>query len=63
MLTLVVLLLIVGFALFLINRFLPLDENVKALINYLAIFLLIVVVVLFVAHLFGVGPGVDAITK
>jgi hypothetical protein len=53
MVTLLIVLVIIGFALFLFNRFLPLDEKVKSMINYLVIFVLCLVVILFILRMFG----------
>lgn len=54
---LILILIIVGFALFLFNRFLPLDGNVKQLINYVVIFVLVIIVILFILKLFGIYSG------
>ncbi len=53
MITLLIVLIVVGFALFLFNRFLPIEGNVKSLINYLVIFVLVALVILFILRLFG----------
>jgi hypothetical protein len=53
MITLLIVLIIVGFILFLFNRFLPMDGNVKSLINYVVIFVLVMFVLLFLLDLFG----------
>jgi hypothetical protein len=54
MITLFLILIVGGFVLFLFNRFVPLDENIKSLINYVVIFLLVMIVILFFLDLFGV---------
>lgn len=54
MITLLIILVVVGFVLFLFNRFMPLDADVKSLINYVVIFILIVIVVLFILDLFDI---------
>ncbi len=53
MITFLLILVVIGFALFLFNRFLPLDANIKSLINYLVIFVLVLVAILFLLDLFG----------
>lgn len=53
MITLILILIVVGFALFLFNRFLPLDPNIKSLINYVVIFVLCILVILFILKMFG----------
>lgn len=53
MITLLLTLVVVGFALFLFNRFVPVESNVKSLINYLVIFILALYGVLFILDLFG----------
>jgi len=53
MITLILVLVVVGFVLFLFNRFAPIDANIKSLINYLIIFIACVFVVLFILDLFG----------
>lgn len=57
MIELLLILIIVGFALFLFNRFLPIDGNVKQLINYVVIFILCLIVLLFILRLFGIYNG------
>lgn len=52
MIGLLILLIVIGFALFLFNRFVPIEGNIKSLINYLVIFTLALVVVLFILDLF-----------
>ena len=54
MITLLIILVVVGFALFLFNRFLPIEGNVKQLINYVVWFVLALVVILFILRMFGV---------
>lgn len=54
---LLLILVIVGFALFLFNRFVPIEGNIKSLINYLVIFVLVIIVILFVLRLFGIYSG------
>jgi hypothetical protein len=53
MISLLILLIVAGFILFLFNRFAPIDGNVKALINYLVMFVLILFVILFVLDITG----------
>lgn len=53
MITLILILVVVGFALFLFNKFVPIEGNVKSLINYVVIFVLCVLVVLFILRMFG----------
>lgn len=53
MITLILVLVVIGFVLFLFNRFLPIEGNVKSIINYVVIFVLVIVVILFVLDLFG----------
>jgi len=53
MITLLLVLIIVGFVLFLFNKFVPIEGNIKSLINYLVIFVLCILVVLFVLRMFG----------
>lgn len=48
---------IIGFILFLFNRFAPVDANVKAIINYAVIFIICLVVILFLLRLFGLYSG------
>jgi hypothetical protein len=57
MIELLLILVVIGFALFLFNRFAPIDGNVKQLVNYVVIFVLCVVVVLFILRLFGIYSG------
>jgi len=57
MIELLLILIIIGFALFLFNRFLPIDEKIKQLINYVVIFVLIIIVILFILRLFGIYNG------
>lgn len=52
MITFLLALAVIGFALFLFNRFVPGDGSIKQLINYLVIFVLVVAVILFVLDLF-----------
>jgi hypothetical protein len=59
MIELILILIVVGFILFLFNRFVPLDANIKSLINYLVLFVLFVVVVLFLLKAFGIYDGPD----
>lgn len=54
MITLLLILVVAGFILFLFNRFVPLDANIKSLINYLVIFVLVIFVILFVLDMFGI---------
>jgi hypothetical protein len=54
-------LVVIGFVLFLFNRFAPMDANIKSLINYLVIFVLIIVVIFFVLDLFGLYSAPAAI--
>lgn len=54
LITLIIFLIVVGFVLFLLNRFLPMGEQIKALINYLVVFLMLAMVVLFILNLFGI---------
>jgi hypothetical protein len=54
---LLLILVIVGFVLFLFNRFAPLDGNIKQLINYVVMFILVLLVILFVLKLFGLYNG------
>lgn len=53
MITLLLILIVVGFALFLFNRFMPVEGNVKSLINYVVIFVLCALAVLFILRMFG----------
>ncbi len=46
-------LVVIGFVLFLFNRFVPMDAKIKSLINYLVVFVLIIAVIFFVLDLFG----------
>lgn len=45
---------VIGFALFLFNRFVPIAANIKSLINYVVLFFLVVVVVLFMLEFFDI---------
>ncbi len=53
MISLLIILIVVGFVLYLFNKFLPLDANVKSLINAVVIFVLVAMVILFVLKMFG----------
>ena len=53
MVTLLLILVIAGFVLFLFNRFVPVEGNVKSLINYVVLFVLAIVCILFILDLFG----------
>jgi len=57
MITLLLVLIVVGFALFLFNKFVPIDGTIKQIINYVAIFIIILVVILFVLRMFGLYDG------
>lgn len=51
--TLLLILIVIGFVLFLFNRFVPLDGTIKQLITYIAYFLMVMMVILFLLDLFG----------
>ena len=53
MITLLLALIVIGFVLFLFNRFVTIDENVKALINYIVWFVIAIVVILMLLRMFG----------
>jgi len=57
MITLLLVLIVVGFALFLFNKFVPIEGNIKQIINYVVIFIIILVVILFVLRMFGLYDG------
>jgi len=57
MIELLIILVIVGFVLFLFNRFVPLEPNIKSLINYVVIFIIALVVILFILRIFGIYDG------
>lgn len=57
MITFLLVLVIAGFALFLFNRFVPLDASVKSLINYVVIFVLALFAIFFLLDIFGVYPN------
>ena len=57
MITLILIIIVVAFALFLMNRFLPIDANIKSLITYIAYFVIVMLVILFVLRLFGLYDG------
>lgn len=54
MITLILILIVVGFVLFLFERFLPIDASIKLLIRYVVIFVLVMMVLLFLLDLFGI---------
>lgn len=57
MIELLLILIVVGFALFLFNKFVPLDGNIKSIINYVVIFVLCLLVILFILRMFGIYDG------
>jgi hypothetical protein len=57
MIELLLILIVIGFALFLFNRFMPIDELIKQLINYVVIFVIAIIVILFILRLFGIYDG------
>jgi len=60
----IILCVVIGFALFLFNRFAPVEGNIKSLINYIVVFVLCVMAVLMILRLFGIyeGPSWNRIT-
>jgi hypothetical protein len=53
MITLLLVLIVVGFGLYLLNGFVPMSPTVKSLINAIVIFVLVIYVLLFVLDMFG----------
>lgn len=53
MISLLLIAVVVGFALFIFNRFAPTEGNVKSLINYVVIFVLCLLAILFILRMFG----------
>lgn len=54
MITFLLILVLAGFILFLFNRFVPLDDKIKSLINYIVIFVLVMFAILAVLDMFGI---------
>lgn len=54
MITLILILVVVGFVLFLFEKFLPIDASIKLLIRYVVIFVLVMMVLLFLLDMFGI---------
>lgn len=59
MITVLLVLIVVGFILFLFNKFVPIDATIKSIINYVVIFLLVIYILLFVLKIFGLYDGPD----
>lgn len=57
MIELILIIIVVAFALFLFNRFLPIDPNIKSLITYVAYFIIVMLIILFMLRLFGIYSG------
>ncbi len=57
MIEMLIVLAVIAFALFLFNRFFPGDGNIKAIVNYVVIFVICIVVILAILRLFGIYSG------
>jgi len=57
MIELLIIIVVIAFALFLMRRFLPIDENIKQLITYVIYFVIVMLVILLILRVFGIYDG------
>jgi hypothetical protein len=59
LLTLVIVIILVGVALWAVNTYLPMDPKIKQLLNVLVVIVAVIVVIVFLLNLLGYSTGAD----